>query len=68
MTSIGENVKRQEFSYAPNAVRIAAATLELVISLLRVNTRDMHAHNHQETHAKMFIVMPFIMAKTWKPS
>lgn len=46
MTNIGENVKQQEFSYAPNTLKIAATTLELVISLLRVNTRDRHSHKH----------------------
>lgn len=46
MTSIGENVKQQEFSYAPNTVKIAATTLELVISLLRVNTKDRHSHKY----------------------
>ena len=64
MTSTGENVKQQEFSYARNTVKITAATLELVISLLRENTRERHADKHQETHTKMFTVMPFIMAKT----
>ena len=63
MTSTGENVKQQEFSYARNTVKITAATLELVISLLRENTRDRHADKHQETHTKMFTVMPFITAK-----
>lgn len=68
MTSTGENVKQQEFSYPRSTVKIAAAALELVISLLRENTRDRHADKHQETHTKMFTVMPFTMAKTWKPS
>lgn len=68
MTSIGEDMKQQEFVYVANAVKIAATTSELVISLLNANHRETLTYKHQETCTRMFIVAPFIMAKIWKPS
>lgn len=68
MTRIAEDVKQQEFADASNAVKIAATTLELMISSLSINPRGMHAYRHWETQAKMLIVVPCITAKPWKPS